>query len=123
MSPPGHGHRTKCGEDGRTGLWLVVQWTNHVVAVMIGRLWLVAWWANHVVAVVQGMFRITSYVNNGVTPEIVNIYCFFYLLKQKKPWKARNSLKRLFLKLIFMDNFRHINTKIRITSGFCLTLN
>jgi hypothetical protein len=42
---------------------------------MVGRLWLVAWWANHVVAVVQGMFRITSYVNNGVTPEIVNIFC------------------------------------------------
>jgi hypothetical protein len=77
MSSPGHGNRTERGEDGRTGLWLVVQWTNYVVAIMIGRLWLVAWWANHVVAVVQGMFRITSYVNNGVTPEIVNIFRFF----------------------------------------------
>jgi hypothetical protein len=47
---------------------------------MIGRLWLVAWWANHVVAVVQRMFRITSYVNNGVAPEIVNIF-FIYLTK------------------------------------------
>ncbi len=54
-----------------------------MVAVMIGRLWLVAWWANHVVAVVQGMFRITSYVNNGVTPEIVNIF-FIYLKVPKR---------------------------------------